>query len=374
MEAGAITPRDREWMARALNLARKGDIGTAPNPRVGCVLVRDQSLLSEGWHGQVGGPHAEVEALRALPEGSTAQGATAYVTLEPCSHHGRTPPCADALIDAGIARCVVAMQDPNPLVSGRGLQRMQDAGVTISVIGEHAEARWLNRRFLSSIERGRPWVVLKCAVSADGFMDPPRAAGQRGSLPITAPALRRLTHRWRAEEGAILVGAGTVIQDDPRLDVREGEGPNPVPVVLDPNGRTSTQARLYASSATVVVIGGPDGLPPHVIQHPASPRVDAFQQALEVLQARGIRSVLVEGGPDTLQRIVDLGLWDEWRIARSSQPTGGGLAAPAAAQAPDAHLRGAHPFGDDHVQYWLNPTSALWAGSCPPPTLQVPLP
>ena len=374
MDAEAITPTDRDWMAHAFQLAGRGTIGTAPNPRVGCVVVHNGSLLSEGWHTQVGGPHAEAAALQALPPGVDAGGATAYVTLEPCSHHGRTPPCSDALIAAGVDRCVVAMQDPNPQVAGRGLQRMRDAGIAVAVFDSCAEGRWLNRRFLSAMERGRPWVVLKCAVSADGFMDPPRTSGQRGSLPITAPALRKLTHFWRAEEGAILVGAGTVVTDDPALDVREAVGPTPLPVVLDPRGRTAPDAKVYASDAGSLVLGGPKGLRSPAQQVMIPENTSAITAAMQALQARDIRSVLVEGGRETLQRFMEAGLWDEIRVATSNRLTGGGLPAPVWPGPEEALLRGAHPFGADHVRYWVNRSSADWIGTSPAPTLQLPLP
>lgn len=370
MPMGQVTPRDREWMARALQLARRGDLGTAPNPRVGCLLVRDDQLLSQGWHARVGEAHAEAAALLNLPDGTDARGATAYVTLEPCSHHGRTPPCSDALVAAGITRCVVGLQDPNPMVSGRGLHRMRAAGIDVLVLDHHPEGRWLNRRFLSAMERGRPWIVLKCAVSADGFMDPPRTAGQKGSLAITSPRLRTLTHRWRAEEGAILVGAGTVDTDDPGLDVREAEGPQPLRVVLDPRGRTAPHARAYTGPGDAMAIGGPDGLPASV--HRIEAQEGALAQALEALHEQDIRSVLIEGGAATLQHALNLGLWDELRLCRSEVPTGGGLAAPAWPK--NAILRGLHPYGQDCVEYHVHPESARWVGIAPPPTLQVPLP
>ena len=172
---------------------------------------------------------------------------------------------------------------------------MRDAGIAVAVFDTCAEGRWLNRRFLSAMERGRPWVVLKCAVSADGFMDPPRTSGQRGSLPITDPALQKLTHFWRAEEGAILVGANTVFTDDPSLNVREAEGPNPLPVILDPQGRTAPDATVYASDAGSLVVGGPKGIRGPVQQVTISEDSSAITAALQALQARDIRSVLVEG-------------------------------------------------------------------------------
>lgn len=368
------TATDRAWMARALNRARLGEIGTYPNPRVGCVIVRDGEILAEGHHAECGGPHAEVAALEALsaPEASLTE-ATAYVTLEPCSHHGRTPPCSDRLIASGIGRVVVGMQDPDPRVAGSGIDRMRAAGITVDVLEAFAAGRWLNRRFLSSLERGRPWVVLKCAVSADGFMDPPRQPGQQGSLTITEPALRRLTHRWRAEEGAILVGAGTLATDDPALDVRESDGPHPLVVVLDPNGRTSPGSKVYQSGRPTLVIGGPPSLPPHVERVPPKGGTDAFETALIALQERSVRSVLVEGGAETLKTCLASGRWDEFRECRSPRPTGGGLRAVLPGPT-EQRCRGWHPFGADTIRYFVHPDSASWAGDAPPPTLSVPLP
>ena len=353
--------------------------GHGPRPRpAGCDRDCTQSArrLCAGPRGRVFGWHEQSEAHAeavafSLP--SKGRGATAYVTLEPCSHHGRTPPCSDALIASGIARCVVGMVDPNPKVSGQGIERMRDAGIEVTVLDAFAEGRWLNRRFLSAMERGCPWVVLKCAESADGFMDPPRAPGETGSKAITSPALRRLTHQWRAEEGAILVGAGTVITDDPRLDVREATGPSPLRVVLDPQGRTSPDAGVYQAPGNTLVLGGPDGLPPTVDRLPATPE-GAIPAMLEALHQRDIRSVLVEGGADTLRRFIEGGFWDELRICRSAVHLGDGLKGPDWPAAKDAPIRGMHPFGTDCVEYRVHPDSARWAGTCPPPTLSVAFP
>lgn len=361
---------DRAWMARALALARRGDLGAAPNPRVGCVLVRGEHVVSEGWHAQCGGPHAEVHALDALSPAEDRSKMTAYVTLEPCSHHGRTPPCADRLVAEGIGRVVVGMTDPDPRVSGRGVQRLRESGAQVTVLERFAEGRWVNRRFLSSLERGRPWVILKWAQSADGHIDPPRAQGQTGSLPITSPRFQKLSHHWRAEEQAILVGAGTVAIDDPSLDVREADGVSPLPVLLDPQGRTSAQARVHARHPHTLVVGGPDSLPDTAERLPADLDLPGLLQALN---ERDIRSILVEGGPETHRRFLEAGLWDECRVAQSPTPTGGGLPA-AAFPVGAAVLRGAHPFGPDAVHYWVHAESAEWAGIAPPPTLQIPLP
>lgn len=367
----ALTPRDRQWMERALVLAARGRWGAAPNPRVGCVIVHEDIAITEGWHAQVGGPHAEVAALDALDaEDSRLKNCTAYVTLEPCNHHGRTPPCTERMIASGIPRVVVGMVDPDPRVAGTGISRMRDAGIEVEVVETLPEGRWLNRRFLSSLERGRPWVVLKCAVSADGFMDPPRSPGQTGSLPITSPALRKLTHSWRAEEEAILVGAGTVNVDNPGLDTREHPGRSPIPVVMDPEGLTSPSATVF-SHPSAMVFGGPKGLSDHVtrITDQGTP---AIEQVLSHLHEKGIRSVLVEGGAVTLSHFIDSGFWDELRWCRSSSKTGGGLPAPITPV--EAQTRGMHPFATDVVRYDVHPESAAWIGCAPPPTLSLPLP
>jgi diaminohydroxyphosphoribosylaminopyrimidine deaminase/5-amino-6-(5-phosphoribosylamino)uracil reductase len=362
---------DDKWMSRALALAARGRWGTAPNPRVGCIIVHEGQAIAEGWHARIGGPHAEAAALASLAaDDARLATATAYVTLEPCNHHGRTSPCSERLLQAGIPRIVVGMVDPDPRVSGSGIHRLRAAGVQVDLMGSHPSGRWLNRRFLSSLERRRPWVVLKCAVSADGHADPPREAGQMGSLPITAPKLRKLTHQWRAEESAILVGAGTVNTDDPRLDVREALGDAPFPVVMDPDGLTSPEAHVYAHPQACV-LGGPAHLPAHV-QRLSLSTDDHVAHVLEALQGMGCRSVLVEGGPHTLAQFLESGLWDEARWCRSAVPTGGGLKAPILPS--EAVLRGTHPFGDDVVDYFLNPVSAKWTEASPPPTLTLPLP
>lgn len=362
---------DQRWMQRAHALAHNGRWNTAPNPRVGCVIVHEGLAIAEGWHAMCGGPHAEVHALDQLdPHDARLSSSTAYVTLEPCHHFGRTPPCSAMLIERGVERVVIGMQDPDPRVAGSGIEALRTAGVEVTVLDDQFGGRWLNRRFLSSLERGRPWVVLKCAISADGFADPPRTSKERGSLPITAPALRRLTHQWRAEEQAILVGAGTVDTDNPRLDVREANGPNPFPVVLDPHGRTSPQAHIYAHPGAVV-LGGPEGLPDHVVRLEA-PEKGAIEAVLTHLQQAECRSVLVEGGPKTLAGFLESGMWDEARWCMGSKPTRGGMRAPALPRG--AALRGSHPFGDDQVRYFVNPASLALTGHAPAPTLALPLP
>src|SRR6478672_10279328 len=226
-----FTATDHAFMARALRLAERGTYTTRPNPMVGCVLAQGDEAVGEGWHQRKGGPHAEVFALQAA--GDRAKGATAYVTLEPCAHTGSTGPCAEALIAAGVARVVGAMRDPFPQVDGAGFERLRAAGIAVEEGLMEAEARELNRGFLSRIERGRPWFRIKLAMSLDG-----RTAMASGdSKWISGEPARRDVHRWRARSGAIVTGAGTVLADDPQLTVRLESGEDVVPplrVVLDP--------------------------------------------------------------------------------------------------------------------------------------------
>ena len=240
-------------MARALRLAARGLNTTTPNPRVGCVIVRDGLVIGEGWHQRAGEPHAEAIALGTA--GDRARGATAYVTLEPCSHFGRTPPCADALIEAGIVRVVAAMGDPNPLVSGRGMERLRASGIVTELGLLENEARELNIGFVSRMSRGRPWLRLKAAASLDG-----KTALDNGvSQWITGSEARRDGHAWRARACAVLTGIGTVREDDPRLNVRDVACERqPLKILIDARLEVSPQARLLDDGHCLIVTASDD--------------------------------------------------------------------------------------------------------------------
>ncbi len=248
----SFSPADHAHMARALQLAALGLWTTTPNPRVGCVLVREGAVVGEGWHQRAGGPHAEVHALRQA--GAAARGATAYVTLEPCSHHGRTPPCCEALIAAGVARVVAAMEDPNPRVAGTGLRRLGEAGIATACGLLEAEARELNVGFVSRMTRGRPWLRLKVAASLDGRT----ALANGASQWITGAPARRDGHRWRARACAVLTGIGTVRDDDPQLTVRDvATDRQPLRIVVDSRLETPLGARLL-DGGPVLIVGAVD--------------------------------------------------------------------------------------------------------------------
>ncbi len=300
-------------MARALRLAERGAYTTRPNPMVGCVLAHDDAIVGEGWHQRAGEPHAETLALQAAD--ARAHGATAYVTLEPCVHTGRTGPCADALIAAGIARVVGAMHDPFPQIDGAGFEKLQTAGIAVEHGLMETQARALNRGFLSRIERGRPWLRIKLATSLDG-----RSALANGeSKWISGEPARMDVHRWRARAGAIVTGAGTVLVDDPQLTVRLGDDTPfvaPLRVVLDPGLATVARGRIREGDAPTLYLHAPDARMPRGLdaQHAQvavqNGRFD-LDAVLKLLAARGINEVQVEAGATLAGSFLSSGLVDE---------------------------------------------------------------
>lgn len=314
--AVVFSATDHAMMARALALAERGAYTTKPNPMVGCVLAHGEEIVGEGWHMRAGEPHAEVFALRAAAE--RARGATAYVTLEPCAHTGRTGPCADALIEAGVARVVAAMRDPFPQVDGAGFERLRAAGVEIAFGLMESQARALNRGFLSRVERGRPWLRVKLAMSLDG-----RTALANGdSKWISGDASRRDVMRWRARTGALLTGAGTILADDPQLTVRfDGADADiafvpPLRVVLDPGLATVSRDRVRGGDAPTLYVHAPDAKPSRafVADRAWVPMRDGqldLQAVLRVLHARDINEVQVEAGATLAGAWMREGLVDE---------------------------------------------------------------
>ena len=310
-----MTTTDTAYMRRCLQLAANGLGRVRPNPLVGCVVVGDGRIVSEGFHQEYGHNHAERNALLRLPSPSRLAPLTLYVNLEPCSHYGKTPPCADLIIEKGIRRVVCCNDDPNPLVAGNGFRKLEEAGIEVVRHVLEAEGGELNRRFFTFMEQKRPYVILKWAESADGFMAPGPVCCNTVATPNTAatpkywlstPRQNRLNHRWRTEEAAILVGSETYIQDHPSLTARHYLGPQPLPIVLDRRNRLSD-------------------VPPHWL-HLHTPTVE---ETLRELFERKVQSVIVEGGRKILDAFIDSGLYDEVRILRSPQVLGSGLQAPA---------------------------------------------
>ncbi len=308
---------DRHCMQRALELAAHGLHTTTPNPRVGCVIVKDGQVVGEGWHERAGEPHAEVHALRAA--GERARGATAYVTLEPCSHHGRTPPCADALVAAGLQRVVVAMRDPNPLVAGRGLSILANAGIEVSSCLLENEALELNKGFVSRMVRGRPWLRIKTGCSLDGRTALPD--GQ--SKWITSPESRADVQELRARSCAMLTGIGTVLADDPLLTVRDFEvGRQPLRVIVDSRLRTPPHAAILEQPGVLIACAARDEVRSEALEQAGAEviclpdeqgRVDLSALLVE-LARRGCSEVTAEAGAELAGALAGAGLVDEWVI------------------------------------------------------------
>jgi diaminohydroxyphosphoribosylaminopyrimidine deaminase/5-amino-6-(5-phosphoribosylamino)uracil reductase len=308
---------DAFYMSRAINLAKKGRYTTDPNPRVGCVLVRDNAIIGEGWHAKAGFGHAEVEALKNV---SDAKGATAYVTLEPCSHYGRTPPCCDALINAGVTRVVAAMQDPNPKVSGRGLEKLKAAGIEVSCGVLQDEAKTLNRGFIKRMTDNRPFVRSKLAMSLDG-----RTAMASGeSKWITSDQARADVHRLRAESSAIVTGINTVLADDPSLNARiDEEVLQPVRVVLDTHLNTPVNAQMAKlPGRSLILTCAQDNHKQTLLQQAGfevhqlpgkNGRLD-LHAVMNFLAGQQINELLVEAGPVLNGALLDEGLVDEYVV------------------------------------------------------------
>ncbi|MDR2875350.1 MAG: bifunctional diaminohydroxyphosphoribosylaminopyrimidine deaminase/5-amino-6-(5-phosphoribosylamino)uracil reductase RibD [Methylobacillus sp.] len=306
-----FTAADHLHMTQALRLAERGLYTTTPNPRVGCIIVKNGRVIGEGWHERAGEPHAEIHALRQA--GSDARGAEVYVTLEPCSHHGRTPPCADALIAAGVSGVTAAMGDPDPRVAGQGLRVLQERGIaTRSGLMEN-EARELNRGFISRMTRQRPWVTLKIAASLDG-----RTALANGvSQWITGAAARSDVQRWRARSCAVLTGMGTVLADDPQLTVRDFDiGRQPLRVVVDSHARIPPDRKILQGGETLIVClsGKAQALRAAGIETLELPEKNGhvcLASLMRALAERGINEVLVEAGARLNGALLQAGLADE---------------------------------------------------------------
>jgi diaminohydroxyphosphoribosylaminopyrimidine deaminase / 5-amino-6-(5-phosphoribosylamino)uracil reductase len=353
---------DLRLMARALTLAARGLATTHPNPRVGCVIARDGQILGEGWHVRAGGPHAEVLALAAA--GGEARGATAYVTLEPCCHHGRTPPCTEALQAAGVRRVVFAAADPNPRVNGGGERALRAAGLEVTSGVLAAEAEQLNAGFNLRMRAGRPLVRSKIAASLDGRTAPADGKSHGEGHWITAEAARRDVQRWRARSSAVLTGVGTVLADDPLLNVRDpvgGDVRQPLRVILDAGWRTPATARLLAAPGQVLILGaGPEqrraalqARGAEVVAMPvADGRVD-LAAVLAELAAREVNELLVEAGPTLNGALLLAGLPDELIVYSAPQVLGDAargmftLALPSGTGLGSFRLRDVRRVGDD---------------------------
>jgi diaminohydroxyphosphoribosylaminopyrimidine deaminase/5-amino-6-(5-phosphoribosylamino)uracil reductase len=296
---------DEQFMRRCFDLALRGIGSVSPNPLVGCVITHNNEIIGEGWHKKYGGPHAEVNAVASVADKNLLPVSTVYVNLEPCSHHGKTPPCADMLVAHHVKKVVISNVDSNELVAGKGIEKLRNAGIEVVTSVLESEGRYLNRRFFTFMEQRRPYIILKWAQTSDGFM----SRDSNDPSKISNELTQQLVHRWRTEEDAFLVGTQTAATDNPKLNVREWTGRDPVRVVIDRNGRLDRSLHLF------------DGTQPTIVY-------ENFSGIADDLFRRKIQSLVVEGGATTLNLFIASGLWDEARVFVAPIEFHDGLKAP----------------------------------------------
>ncbi|MEN9699081.1 MAG: riboflavin biosynthesis protein RibD [Bacteroidota bacterium] len=339
--------RHQDYMQRCLDIAIHGSGAVAPNPMVGCVIVKNDQVIGEGFHQQFGGPHAEVNAIASIDDQSLLAGATVYVSLEPCAHTGKTPPCANLLIEKKVAKVVVACLDPNPKVAGKGIEKLKQADIEVVVGVLEQEAKLLNKRFFCFHEKQRPYVILKWAQTKDGFLDKIRHDNEKGINWITSDLSKVLVHKWRSQEQAILVGKHTALNDNPSLTVREYAGRNPIRILIDSQLQVKQDIALFSEDAPTLIfnriknekIGQTEWI---------KIKETATKTILEELYQRGISSVMVEGGSRTLQYFIIDNVWDEAYVLVGDVLFQEGVKAPVLNRVPVQ----SHPFGNDHVYYF----------------------
>jgi diaminohydroxyphosphoribosylaminopyrimidine deaminase / 5-amino-6-(5-phosphoribosylamino)uracil reductase len=320
-----------KFMQRCIEIARMGAGRTAPNPLVGCVIAYNGRIIGEGYHIEHGGPHAEVNAIRSVKRPQLLRESTLYVSLEPCSHHGKTPPCSDLILDEHIPQVVVGTEDPFAEVAGKGIKRLRDGGVQVVTDVLKDECRWLNRRFFTFHEKRRPYIILKWAQTPDGFIDVERDEDHTVKPTwISGIMARTMVHKCRTEEGAILVGTNTVLKDNPSLTARDWSGRSPVRLVIDRHRRLSPEHAIFDGPVPTIVFTenmGEMGFNPEYCRIDFNDNV--LQQILAEVYNRKILSVIVEGGAYTLQQFIANGLWDEAHIYSGTRLFFRGVKAPS---------------------------------------------
>ena len=321
--------KDEKYIARCIQLAKNGLCNAAPNPMVGAVIVHNDTIIGEGYHIRCGEAHAEVNAVRSVKDKSLLKESTIYVSLEPCSHHGKTPPCADLIINKGIPRVVVGCQDPFSLVAGRGIAKLREAGIEVKVGVLEEECRQLIRRFVTFNTLRRPFITLKWAESADGFIDLHRTEGH--PYIFSSPLSSMLVHKRRAEHSAILVGRRTALLDNPSLTTRNWYGKNPVRMVIDKDLTLPKHLALFDGSVRTLVFTQREDTSnrPNVEHIRLDFKIDILPQIMEVLYKEKLQSLMVEGGSILLQSFIDAGCWDEAYIEQSDAHLKDGVKAPS---------------------------------------------
>lgn len=343
--------KDEKYIARCIQLAKNGLCNAAPNPMVGAVIVHNDTIIGEGYHIRCGEAHAEVNAVRSVKDESLLKESTIYVSLEPCSHHGKTPPCADLIINKGIPRVVVGCQDPFSLVAGRGIAKLREAGIEVKVGVLEEECRQLIRRFVTFNTLRRPFITLKWAESADGFIDLHRTEGH--PYIFSSPLSSMLVHKRRAEHSAILVGRRTALLDNPSLTTRNWYGKNPVRMVIDKDLTLPKHLALFDGSVRTLVFTQREDTSnrPNVEHIHLDFKIDILPQIMEVLYKEKLQSLMVEGGSILLQSFIDAGCWDEAYIEQSDAHLKDGVKAPSFS--PEYVFLTFRKFGKE-IKYVLN--------------------
>jgi diaminohydroxyphosphoribosylaminopyrimidine deaminase / 5-amino-6-(5-phosphoribosylamino)uracil reductase len=322
---------DSFFMRRCLQLAANGRQTCSPNPMVGAVIVHEGRIIGEGWHRKAGEPHAEPNAVRSVVECELLSKSTMYVSLEPCSHYGKTPPCVDLIIQWGIPRVVIGTLDPFPLVAGRGVAKLKEAGLEVIVGVEEDSCRNLNKSYFHFLMKGRPRIILKWAQTKDGYIDSLRMVGdEKTSLKISTPFTQLITHKLRSESDAILVGTNTALLDNPSLNVRSWSGKNPLRLVIDRQGVLPVTSKLLDGSIDTIVFSSvKSGKVGKTTWLKLDFEQDVLAQMMTELHRLKVQSLLVEGGALIHESFLNADLWDEIQVETSGQCIGTGVSAPS---------------------------------------------
>ncbi len=318
---------DEMYMRRCIQLALNAEGRTYPNPMVGAVIVCDGKIIGEGWHHKAGEPHAEVNAVRSVADPDKLKNSTIYVSLEPCAHFGRTPPCADLIIEKQIPRVVIGCRDSFAKVDGRGIMKLREAGRDVKIGVMEDECRWLNRRFFTNNEKGRPYIILKWAHTSDGFMGR-IVNGKPAPAKISNDEALLISHKQRTTEDAILIGIGTALSDNPSLTARLWDGPSPLRIVIDPDCAIHPDSKLLTDGGkTLIVNNKKEGIDGNV-KYVMATQSNMAESAVMAAKAEGVTSIIVEGGAHTLAQFIENGLWDEAYVYESDSVMGDGVEAP----------------------------------------------
>ncbi|NER13296.1 bifunctional diaminohydroxyphosphoribosylaminopyrimidine deaminase/5-amino-6-(5-phosphoribosylamino)uracil reductase RibD [Leptobacterium flavescens] len=345
-----------KYINRCIELAKNGLPAAIPNPSVGAVIVHNEKIIGEGYTSPYGGPHAEVNAINSVKQPSLLPESTIYVSLEPCSHFGKTPPCSDLIIAKKIKKVVIGTTDPHDKVSGNGIRKLQAAGCEVNVGVLEKECIDVNRRFFTFHTKKRPYIILKWAQSNDGFISPETAVKDISEAKphwITNAYSRQLVHKWRSEESGILVGTNTVINDNPKLNTRSWNGKDPVRVILDPKGRIPHTYAVYDGTVNTIVLSGEKGSVPenkNISLEKMDFTTNVGNQICDILYKHQVQSVIIEGGAQTLNTFIEEGLWDEARVFTGSSDLKSGLRAPEL----NANTKEEHDIKGDRLSIYRN--------------------